>query len=260
MYLSFMVCPPTLFRIGARSSPRSSGESSAGLIWATTSLSSGFHPQTNGQAGRANQIVARILRSLAYRNSASWSEQLAWAEYAHNSLPSSATGLSPFHCCLGYQPPLFLSQDTESNFPSVQAFISRCKRTWNRVRSALCRSRRRMSVAANRHRAKSPRYVRARKCGSPLPICLSSPSLVNWIPVSSGHSASSRSLVLSLSDFVFRPIFVVSTQFSTSPVLNLLFAYPLAPHAPPFVSRVLPSTRSAEFWTCAAGVLIHTHI
>uniref|UniRef100_A0A8C1PUC8 Gypsy retrotransposon integrase-like protein 1 n=1 Tax=Cyprinus carpio TaxID=7962 RepID=A0A8C1PUC8_CYPCA len=129
------------------------------LIGASVSLSSGFHPQTNGQAERANQIVGRILRSLAFRNPASWTEQLPWAEYAHNSLPTSATGLSPFHCCLGYQPPLFSSQDTESNVPSVQAFMQRCKRTWRRVRSALCHTKVRTQRAANKRRVKSPRYI-----------------------------------------------------------------------------------------------------
>ncbi|KAG1926482.1 retrotransposable element [Pimephales promelas] len=64
------------------------------LIGASASLSSGFHPQTNGQAERANQTIGRILRSLAFRNPVSWSEQLSWAEYALNSAPSSATGLS----------------------------------------------------------------------------------------------------------------------------------------------------------------------
>ncbi|KAG1940759.1 retrotransposable element [Pimephales promelas] len=133
------------------------------LIGATASLSSGYHPQTNGQAERANQSIARILRSLASRNPASWSEQLPWAEYAYNSHPSSATGLSPFHGCLGYQPPLFSSQEAESRCPSVQVFIARCRRTWRRVKSALCRTRRRMRTAANKRRVKSPRYIRGQR-------------------------------------------------------------------------------------------------
>ncbi len=104
-----------------------------------------------------------MLRSLTSQSPASWCDQLSWAEYAHNSLPSSATGLSPFHACLGYQPPLFTSQETESSVPYVQAFIQRCRRTWKRVSSARCRSRARTRRAANRHRVKAPRYICGQK-------------------------------------------------------------------------------------------------
>lgn len=129
------------------------------LIGATVSLSSGFHPQTNGQAERANQTLGRMLRSLAFQDPSSWCEQLPWAEYAHNSLPSSATGLSPFNCCLGYQPPLFPSQEVDASVPSVEAFIRRCRRTWKRVRTALCRTKSRTRLSANRRRVRAPRYV-----------------------------------------------------------------------------------------------------
>uniref|UniRef100_A0A9J8C776 Gypsy retrotransposon integrase-like protein 1 n=1 Tax=Cyprinus carpio carpio TaxID=630221 RepID=A0A9J8C776_CYPCA len=127
-------------------------------IGASPSLSSGFHPQTNGQAERTNQILGRMLRSLTSQNPASWCEQLPWAEYAHNSLPSSATGLSPFEGCLGFQPPVFSAQESQASVPSVEAFIQRCKRTWRRVRSALCQTRERTRRAANRRRVRSPRY------------------------------------------------------------------------------------------------------
>ncbi len=111
-------------------------------IGATASLSSGFHPQTNGQAERINQILGHLLRTLAAHNITSWCEQLVWAEYAYNSLLSSSTGLSPFNCCLGYQPPLFSAQESEVSVPSVQALIERCQRTWRRVRKTLCKTRR----------------------------------------------------------------------------------------------------------------------
>ncbi len=56
---------------------------------------------------------------------------LAMFEYAHNSLPVSSTGLSPFQCCLGYQPPLFPSQVSDAIIPSAHAFIRSCLRTWS---------------------------------------------------------------------------------------------------------------------------------
>ncbi len=112
---------------------------------------------------RTNQILGRMLRSLTSRTPASWCDQLSWAEYAHNSLPSSATGLSPFECCLGYQPPLFTSQESKASVPSVEAFVQRCRRTWKRVRSALCRTRARTRLATNHHRVRAPRYVCGQK-------------------------------------------------------------------------------------------------
>ncbi|KAI5086375.1 hypothetical protein C0J45_23376, partial [Silurus meridionalis] len=72
------------------------------LLGISVSLSSGFHPQTNGQAERLNQDLETALRILCTDDNASWASQLIWAKYAHNTLPSSATGLSPFQAAYGY--------------------------------------------------------------------------------------------------------------------------------------------------------------
>ena len=128
------------------------------LIGASPSLSSGFHPQTNGQTERANQKMETALRCMTSKDPASWSKTLPWVEYAHNSLPTSATGLSPFHCCLGYQPPLFPAQEEEVAVPSAQAFVRRCKRTWSRARSQLLRSLEGIKKQADRRRSAAPAY------------------------------------------------------------------------------------------------------
>ncbi len=133
------------------------------LLGATVSLSSGFHPQTNGQTERANQDLERVLRCLVTQNPTSWCQQLSWVEYAHNSLQVSSTGLSPFECSLGYQPPLFPSMESEVAVPSAHAFVQRCHRTWMRARETLLRVGACTKAKADRHRSKPPVYVVGQK-------------------------------------------------------------------------------------------------
>ncbi len=129
----------------------------------TVSLSSGYHPQINGQAERANQDLERVLHCVASAEPSSWSSRLTMVGYVHNSLPVSSTGLSPFQCCLGYQPPLFPSQESDSIVPSTHAFIQRCLRTWRIAREALTRTGERNKASADRHRTKPPLYVCGQK-------------------------------------------------------------------------------------------------
>ena len=115
------------------------------LLRATASLSSGYHPQSNGQTERANQELKATLRSLAMDNPSTWSSWLPWAEYAHNTLQSSATKMSPFQCQFGFQPPLTVHS-------SVNHFMRRCRRTWRKTRQALLRTSKVAQVQANRRR------------------------------------------------------------------------------------------------------------
>jgi len=73
-------------------------------------------------------------------------------------LPTAATGLSPFQCVYGFQPPLFPSQERELAVPSVQAYIRRCHRTWHRARATLLRTSAQYERHANRHRTPAPSY------------------------------------------------------------------------------------------------------
>uniref|UniRef100_A0A3B3H6Q5 Gypsy retrotransposon integrase-like protein 1 n=1 Tax=Oryzias latipes TaxID=8090 RepID=A0A3B3H6Q5_ORYLA len=127
-------------------------------LGATVSLSSGYHPQSNGQAERTNQELEAALRCLAAQNQQDWSRFLVWIEYAHNTHPSSATGISPFEAALGYSPPLFPSQELDLAVPSVQHHLQRCQRIWTQTKAALLRTKESNCQIANRRRVVGPNY------------------------------------------------------------------------------------------------------
>ncbi|KAL3973506.1 potassium voltage-gated channel Eag-related subfamily H member 3 [Sarotherodon galilaeus] len=123
------------------------------------SLSSGYHPQSNGQTERANQQLEASLRCAVSSDPASWSSHLSWIEYAYNSLTSAATGFSPFEICLGYQPPLFPSQEGEIAVPAVRDHLQRSRRIWRAARAALLQTTARTCRTADRRRTLAPQYA-----------------------------------------------------------------------------------------------------
>ena len=125
------------------------GRPSVAGLGPRSSLSSGYHPQTNGQAERANQALEATLRCVTTSNPASWSKHLPWVEYSLNTMVSSATGLSPFQCSLGYQPPLFPSQEMEIEVPSVWAQLRRCQCVWRMARNSMVSNSDRVQRTAN---------------------------------------------------------------------------------------------------------------
>ncbi len=42
-----------------------------------------------------------------------------WAEYAQNSLQKNSTGLTPFQCIMGFQPPLFPWTGETTEVPAI---------------------------------------------------------------------------------------------------------------------------------------------
>ncbi|KAF7648885.1 hypothetical protein LDENG_00150590 [Lucifuga dentata] len=103
------------------------------------------------------------LRCLASQNPSTWSKQLMWIEYAHNSLSVSATGLSPFQCVYGYQLLLFPELEGEVSVPSAQALVCRCHLIWRKARAVLLRTSEQYQRQANCHRTPAPCYRSCQK-------------------------------------------------------------------------------------------------
>ncbi|KAK3549321.1 hypothetical protein QTP70_034549 [Hemibagrus guttatus] len=123
----------------------------------TISLSSGYHPQTNGQTEWKIQEIGRFLRSFCHSHQESWSQFLGWTEYAHNSLRQSTTGLTPFQCVLGYQPPLFPWDGEPSDIPAVDYWFRKSERVWGEAHRQLQQALRRHRTTADLQRSQAKR-------------------------------------------------------------------------------------------------------
>uniref|UniRef100_A0A8C1GVU0 Gypsy retrotransposon integrase-like protein 1 n=1 Tax=Cyprinus carpio TaxID=7962 RepID=A0A8C1GVU0_CYPCA len=109
------------------------------LLNVTISLTSGYHPQTNGQTERKIQDVSRFLRMFCHSNQNLRSHYLVWAEYAQNSLRQASINMTPFQCILGYQPPLFPWSGEPSEVPAVNTWMQDSERVWDQAHHHLNR-------------------------------------------------------------------------------------------------------------------------
>ena len=67
-------------------------------------LSTAFHPQTDGQTERINQILEQYLRCYVNYQQDDWVTLLPTAQFAYNSARSGTTGSTPFAALYGYEP------------------------------------------------------------------------------------------------------------------------------------------------------------
>src|SRR6202034_1926587 len=67
----------------------------------TLSMSTAYHPQTDGQTENANKTLEIMLRSVIDFSQNDWDEHLAAAELAINNSKSETTGFSPFYLFYG---------------------------------------------------------------------------------------------------------------------------------------------------------------
>ena len=67
-------------------------------------FSSAYHPQTDGQTERVNQILEEMLRHYIQSRLASWEDYLPLVEFAYNNSFHSAIGMTPFQAAYGHAP------------------------------------------------------------------------------------------------------------------------------------------------------------
>uniref|UniRef100_W5LUZ2 Integrase catalytic domain-containing protein n=1 Tax=Astyanax mexicanus TaxID=7994 RepID=W5LUZ2_ASTMX len=125
----------------------------------SVSLTSGHRPQANGQVERLNQEIGRLLRHYCHDQQNEWSRFLPWAEYAQNSLHNASTGLTPFQCFLGFQPPLFPWNAERTEAPAVNDWFEQSERAWEQTHTRLGLAVRCQKEQADRHRGDTLTFI-----------------------------------------------------------------------------------------------------
>jgi hypothetical protein len=79
-------------------------------------FSSAYHPQTDGQTERTNQILEDMLRACALKYGKSWDKSLLYTKFSYNNSHQASIKMTPYEALYGRQcrTPLFWSQTRES--------------------------------------------------------------------------------------------------------------------------------------------------
>lgn len=93
------------------------------LLGVTVSLSSGYHPQSNGQMERKIQEIGRYLRTFCHSHQNSWNRFIALAEYAQNSLRQPTTNLKDQPQSSSVQQTLPKSSSVQQTLPQSSSSV-----------------------------------------------------------------------------------------------------------------------------------------
>ena len=90
-------------------------------------MSTAFHPQTDGQTERMNQILEDMLHIFINYKQDDWDTYLLVAEFAYNSTSNTSIGMTPFKMVYGSDPytPTTIYKKTPNTVPVFVEFMER---------------------------------------------------------------------------------------------------------------------------------------
>ncbi|KAJ1038878.1 hypothetical protein NDA10_003520 [Ustilago hordei] len=110
------------------------------------SLSTAYHPQTDGQTERVNQVIEQYLRMYCNYEQNDWANLLDTAAFVYNNTVHNSIGVSPFFACYGWNPkahpdiPQRLGVNDPGRFEYLMDGKEHCKYLQEQIREAQRRS------------------------------------------------------------------------------------------------------------------------
>ncbi|AEO55973.1 hypothetical protein MYCTH_2043746, partial [Thermothelomyces thermophilus ATCC 42464] len=124
-------------------------------------LSTAYHPQTDGQTERLNQVVEQYLRSYVNYQQDDWVMLLPTAQLAYNTTPTETTKVTPFFANYGYEADL--RQGPEVTVPRAAVKAEQMHALHEKLKKELEFVKTRMKNYYDKHRLEGPRLERGDK-------------------------------------------------------------------------------------------------
>ena len=117
-------------------------------------LSTAYHPQTDGQTERQNQILEHYLRTYCNFEQNDWAQWLPLAQHVYNNSVHSVTGKTPMELLMGFRGDLRINLEEEPQFPNEKAHdrIERLGKMRHMLQIRLQNAKEEQAKYYNRHR------------------------------------------------------------------------------------------------------------
>jgi hypothetical protein len=117
-------------------------------------MSSGYHPQTDGQSEIINRQIEQMLRCYLNHKMDNWESLLPILEFAYNDSVSQSTSFTPFYLNCGFHPTStsLIGPLAECSTPTASAFVDHLRAIQAAAVDSLVSAQERAFRNANSHR------------------------------------------------------------------------------------------------------------
>jgi len=128
------------------------------LLGIKRKITTAYHPQTDGQTGRTNQVLECYLRNCVNYNQDDWYQLLHLAEFAYNNSATNAHGMSPLFANYSYHPQTEWMREQQAQNSGPELYSHWMKAIHKRAVDVLNNTRETMKKYYNRKASQQAEY------------------------------------------------------------------------------------------------------
>ena len=191
-------------------------ESLCKMLGVKRSMSTAYHPQTDGQTERTNQVLEGDLRTFVNYDQDDWYQLLPLAEHAYNNSATNAHKMTPFFANYGFHQQMEWMKEREAHNPGATMYAHWMQDIHRQAKQTLESTREWMKTFCDRKATEQPRIevgdlvmLKAKNLGTKRPSKKLSPKLDG--PFKVLEKKGSRAYKLEISPrWKIHPVFQVS--------------------------------------------------